>query len=174
MKLLKFFIIFLILQILSTKLYAENNVAFIDMQIIMDKSLVGQSLKKQLENLHKKNLESFKKKEDSLKKKEQDVLTKKNILSKEEFQKEISNLRNEVKNYNSERNEKINSLTKKRLESMEIILKTLSPILTEYSKNNNISIIMDKKNIIIGKTELNITKEILILLDEKIKKIKLN
>ena len=99
---------------------------------------------------------------------------KKNILSKEEFQKEISNLRNEVKNYNSERNEKINSLTKKRLESMEIILKTLSPILTDYSKNNNISIIMDKKNIIIGKTELNITKEILILLDEKIKKIKLN
>ena len=57
---------------------------------------------------------------------------------------------------------------------MEIILKTLSPILTEYSKSNNISIIMDKKNIIIGKTELNITKEILILLDEKIKKIKLN
>ena len=57
---------------------------------------------------------------------------------------------------------------------MEIILKTLSPILTDYSKNNNISIIMDKKNIIIGKTELNITKEILILLDEKIKKIKLN
>tara|TARA_B100000579_G_scaffold433893_1_gene453561 strand:- start:438 stop:611 length:174 start_codon:yes stop_codon:yes gene_type:complete len=57
---------------------------------------------------------------------------------------------------------------------MEIILKTLSPILTEYSKNNNISLIMDKKNIIIGKTELNITKEILILLDEKIKKIKLN
>ena len=57
---------------------------------------------------------------------------------------------------------------------MEIILKTLSPILTEYSKNNNISIIMDKKNIIVGKTELNITKEILILLDDKIKKIKLN
>ena len=83
-------------------------------------------------------------------------------------------MRNEVKNYNSERNEKINSLTKKRLESMEIILKTLSPILTEFSKNNNISIIIDKKNIIIGKTELNITKEILVLLDEKIKKIKLN
>jgi len=80
MKFLKFFIIFLILQSFSTKLYAENNVAFIDMQLIMDKSLAGQSLKKQLENLHKKNLESFKKKEDSLKKKEQDVLTKKNIL----------------------------------------------------------------------------------------------
>ena len=171
MKLLKFFIILFILQFFSIKLYAENNVAFIDMQIIMDKSLAGQSLKKQLENLHKKNLESFKEKENSLKKKEQDVLSKKNILSKEEFQKEISNLRNEVKSYNNERNEKINSLTKKRLESMEIILKTLSPILTEFSKKNNISLIMDKKNIIIGKTELNITKEILTLLDAKIKKL---
>ena len=57
---------------------------------------------------------------------------------------------------------------------MEKIIKSLSPILAEYSKENNISIIMDKKNIIIGKTELNITKKILDLLDNKIKKIKLN
>ena len=57
---------------------------------------------------------------------------------------------------------------------MEKIVKNLSPILTEYSKQNNISLIMDKKNIIIGKTVLNITKEILALLDNKIKKIKLN
>ena len=55
MKFLKFFIILLILQFFSLKLYAENNVAFIDMQLIMDK----------------KNLYSFKKKEESLKKKKQ-------------------------------------------------------------------------------------------------------
>ena len=57
---------------------------------------------------------------------------------------------------------------------MEKIVKTLTPILTEYSQVKNISIVMDKKNIIVGKTELNITKEILSLLDDKIKKIKLN
>ena len=109
--------------------------------------------------------------EDTLKKKEQNVLTKKNILSKEEFQEEISGLREKVKKYQNERNEKINSLTKKRLSSMEVIIKNLSPILAEYSKENNISIIMDKKNIIVGKTELDITKKILVLLDDKIKKI---
>ena len=174
MRYLKIILIVLFIQSTNTFAYSEGKIAFIDMQFIMDKSLAGQSLKKQLENLHKKNLDSFKNKEETLKKKEQEILSKKNILSKEEFHKEISNLRNEVKSYNNERNEKINSLTKKRLESMEIILKTLSPILTEFSKKNNISLIMDKKNIIIGKTELNITKEILTLLDEKIKKIKLN
>ncbi len=174
MNLRKFFFILIFIPFFTGATFAEGNVAFVDMQYIMDNSLAGQSLKKQLENVHKQNLENFKKKEDSLKKKEQEVLAKKNILSSEEFQNEISALRNEVKSYNIERNEKINSLTKKRLSSMEEIIKSLSPILAEYSKENNISIIMDKKNIIIGKTELNITKKILDLLDNKIKKIKLN
>ncbi len=144
------------------------------MQYIMDNSLAGKSIKKQLENLHKKNLSDFQKKENSLKKKEQEVVAKKNILSEEEFQKEISQLRIDVKNYNTDRNNKINSLTKKRLESYEQIVKSLSPIITDYSKENNISIVMDKKNIIVGRTELNITKKILMILDEKVKKIKLN
>ena len=174
MKLLRLFFIILIFQINFSYTSAESNVAFVDMQYLMDKSLAGQSLKKQLENLHKKNLDYFKKEEDFLKKKEQEVISKKNILSKEDFQQEISNLRDKVKNYQAERNEKINSLTKKRLSSMETIIKNLSPILAEYSKDNNISIIMDKKNIIVGKTELDITKKILVLLDDKIKKIKLN
>ena len=174
MKLLRFFFIILLFQINPNYTLAESNVAFVDMQYIMDKSLAGQSLKKQLESLHKKNLDYFKKEEESLKKKEQEVISKKNILSKEDFQEEISNLRNKVKNYQAARNEKINSLTKKRLSSMETIIKNLSPILAEYSKENNISIIMDKKNIIVGKTELDITKKILVLLDKKIKKIKLN
>ncbi len=174
MKLLRLFFIILIFQINFSYTSAESNVAFVDMQYLMDKSLAGQSLKKQLENLHKKNLDYFKKEEDFLKKKEQEVISKKNILSKEDFQEEISNLRNKVKNYQAERNEKINSLTKKRLSSMETIIKNLSPILAEYSKESNISIIMDKKNVLVGKTELDITKKILVLLDEKFKKIKLN
>ena len=174
MKFFKNFFLIFIFSIFFNFAVAENNVAFIDMQHIMDKSLAGQSLKKQLESIHKKNLDYFEKQEDSLKKKEQDILAKKNILSKDEFQKEISNLRNEVKNYNDERNERINSLTRKRLETMEKIIRKLSPLLAKYSEENNISIIMDKKNIIVGKTELNITSEILALLDDKIKKIKLN
>ena len=92
MKLAKIFFIIFIFQIITNIASADTKVAFIDMQYIMDKSLAGQSLKNQLENLHKKNLQDFKKKEDLLKKKEQDVLTKKNILSKDEFQKSISSL----------------------------------------------------------------------------------
>ena len=56
MKLLKVFFIFLFFQIVANITYAESNVAFIDMQYIMDKSLAGLSLKKQLENLIRSNV----------------------------------------------------------------------------------------------------------------------
>ncbi len=62
MKYLKIIFLILILQGFNNFVFAETKIAFIDMQFIMDKSLAGQSLKKQLENLHKKNLENFKKK----------------------------------------------------------------------------------------------------------------
>ena len=96
MKYLKIIFLILILQGFNNFVFAETKIAFIDMQFIMDKSLAGQSLKKQLENLHKKNLENFKKKEDSLKKKEQEVLAKKNILSDEDLKNKFSDMEKEL------------------------------------------------------------------------------
>ena len=68
----------------------------------------------------------------------------------------------------------MDKITTQRAESREILIKSITPILETYIKENNISIIIDKKNIIVGKTELNITEKIINVLDSKIKKIKLN
>ena len=49
----------------------------------------------------------------------------------------------------------------------------IRPILSEYSDNNSISLIIQKRNIVIGKTSLDITDDILKIVDEKIEKISL-
>ena len=89
MKYIKFFLIFLFFVSVKNYTYAENNVAFINMQYIMDKSLAGQSLKKQLEQLHKKNIGEFKKNEDSLKKKRKKFWQKKIFYQKRSFKKKF-------------------------------------------------------------------------------------
>ena len=53
------------------------------------------------------------------------------------------------------------------------LLKIINEILGEYSAKNKISLIMEKKNVVIGKSELDITKIILDLLNKKIKKVQL-
>ena len=174
MKFLREIILTIILLFIFFPVSAQNNIAYLDISLMMSKSLAGQSIQKQLEIKHKKNIENFKKKEKEFKDKEEKILAKKNVLSKEDYEKEISKLRTEVKDFRIKRKEAIDTLTEKRLESIKKLLDILSPILGEYSKEKNISVIIDKKYIIVGKTELNITNEILNLLDEKVKKIGLD
>ena len=69
-----------------------------------------------------------------------------------------------------EKNIKLNKL---KDESAKLILKNINEIISEYSTKNSISMIVEKKSIIIGKSELNITNDILELLNKKIKKIEL-
>ena len=143
------------------------------MEFLMEKSLAGKSIKKQLDDLRKKDINSFKKTENNLKEDEQKLIAQKNVLSAEDFKKKISLLRESLKKYNLERSEKINSLKNKRNSSITTLLKEINPILTEFAKTNEITLIIDKRYIILGKNELDITDQILKILDKKIKKIKL-
>ena len=50
----------------------------------------------------------------------------------------------------------------------------LNRILGKYAKDNSASLIIQKKNIVIGKTEMDITKPILEIFNKEVKDVKLN
>ena len=54
------------------------------------------------------------------------------------------------------------------------LLSEIKPILSEYSKKNNISIILQKNNVVLGKTDLDITSNIIKITNTKIKSINLD
>ena len=86
----------------------------------------------------------------------------------------MDNLKKKVINYQNERQQKIKELNILKSELTKKLLLNINPILVEYSDKNSISLIVDKKNIVLGKTELDITDKIINLLNEKVKEIKLN
>ena len=167
-----FFIIFIIFY--SSSSYSENLIVFLDMDKIMLQSKSGKSITIQLEKLHKNNITIFKQREEELKNKETSIVSQKNVLSNEEFEKKINSLRKEANEYRIKRRDLINSLTKKRVDAQNKLIKVINPILADYSKKNSISMIIQKKNIIIGKSELEITNDILKILDKSLKTIDLN
>ena len=113
-------------------------------------------------------------------KKEKDIFDKektdctKNVLSKDEFESKIKDLRNEISNYQKERNKASNNIAKLRIKASTKLISNLTPILEEYSKKNSIRIIIQKKQIVMGTKEDDITKDILELVNQKIKNIKLD
>tara|TARA_Y100001958_G_C21138243_1_gene477634 strand:+ start:352 stop:873 length:522 start_codon:yes stop_codon:yes gene_type:complete len=168
-----FFINFFFL--IFTLCYAEEQkIVYLNIEKIMQNSIAGKSIKKQLENLYNKDLEKFKKNDEILKNKEKKLITQKNILSQEDFQKELTNLRTEIINFQKEQMRARENINKLRIQATSKLISKLSPILQEYAKKNSISLILQKKNIIMGKKEIEITEEILSITNNEIKDIKIN
>ncbi len=172
---LKKFLIIKLFLIFFTLSYAEEQkIVYLNVDKIMQQSIAGKSIKKQLENLYNKNLEKFKKNDEILKNKEKKLIAQKNILSQEDFQNELSSLRKEIINFQKEQVKARDDINKLRIGATNKLISQLSPILQEYAKKNSVSLILQKKNIVMGKKEIEITDEILEMTNKEIQNIKVN
>ena len=170
----KFLIINLFLIFFTLSYAEEQKIVYLNVDKIMQQSIAGKSIKKQLENLYIKNLEKFKKNDEILRNKEKKLIAQKNILSQEDFQKELSSLRKEIINFQKEQVKAREDINKLRIGATNKLISQLSPILQEYAKKNSVSLILQKKNIVMGKKEIEITDEILEITNKEIKNIKIN
>lgn len=144
------------------------------MDKIMQISKAGKEAISKINDQKKKDVSKFQKIEKDLKSKEEELITKKNVISSEEFNKRLDSLSKEINNYRTLRQEAIDLSTKSRLNASADFSEKIKPILAEYANENNIDMIIQKKNIIMGKTDLDITDEILKIVDKKINKLKIN
>ena len=143
------------------------------MNFIMNNSLAGKSIVNQLEIKKKSNSDSFKKEETDLKNEETKLLSQKNILDKDEFKEKVILFKEKVSKYNKKRNKILDNLTNHKNNSQQALTKKLTPILANYAKDNSISFILSKQDIIIGKTELDLTNVIIEILNKEIKTVKI-
>ena len=88
--------------------------------------------------------------------------------------KKIDLLKKNVSEYKKNRQEKINIVTKKRVEATSKFFDKVTPILSEYSEKNGISIILRKEDIVLARTNLDITSKIIDIVNSKVKEIDLN
>ena len=153
---------------------ADLKIVYVDIDKFMNESIVGKQVNKNLSDLNNKNIKRFKEKEKKLTDNEKDIIKQKNLLSKDEFEKKVKTLKQDVINYKNEISISRKDLDKKRIEATKKILDELNTIFSEYSSKNSISLIIQKKNIIIGKSELDVTSQILEIVNSKIKSVKLN
>ena len=152
---------------------SDQKIAFINMDKVMSKSKSGISILKQLTDLKNKNTKFLKKEEKKFKEKETKLISQKNILSEADFKKKIVELRSEIKSYNQNRNKIINEFNELKIDNTNNFLKLINPILIKFSNEKGISIILQKKNLVVAKNELDITEEIINIINTEIKEFKI-
>ena len=152
---------------------ANTTIAFIDMDKIISTSKPGSSIISQLKDINLKNSKIFETNSKKLKEQEIKLISQKNILSELDFKTNINKLKIEIKNYNVNRTKINNDFNKLRISNTNELLKLINPILINYSNDKSISLILNKKNLVIGKTELDITDEIIKIINKEIKQFKI-
>ena len=158
---------------LTNIILAETNINYIDMDKVISTSKPGSSIRLQLTELNDKNLKYIKNEEKKLKDKEKKIITQKNLLSEGEFQSKIDELKLEIISYNKNKNKIIKNFNQLKIDNTNKLLQLITPILTKYADKKSISMILLKKNLIIGKTELDITEEIIIIVNKEIDEFKI-
>jgi len=168
------FLIIILFFFSSNHLLANEKIMFVDVNYIFSNSVAGKDITNKVKmdfDKSQKNLEILKNK---LINDEKKLINQKNILSKEEFEKNLFDLKNEMDEFNNQRiklNSEIDVYRNKLQSSFSL---ELSNVIQKYANENNIDLIIDKKTILVGKNVLDATKDVLELFDQNIKEIKIN
>lgn len=170
-KYLKIFAFIFIILITNNLKSEETKIVYVDVQLILEKSNVGKKEFDNLNDLIKKKNSNFVEIEKQLKSEENQILKQKNILSENELNAKISDFQNKINDYNLKKQEFTKEVNDQRLNITNNLLESLNLILSDYASKNEISIILQKKNIIIGKSTLDVTKDVLKIFNENIKTI---
>ena len=165
-------LVFIFLFFFIQKSVAEDlKIVFVDMDKIISSSNAGKKVQSSMDKFAKKENDKFDSIESNLKKKEQEILKQKNIISKEELDKKVKSFQTELSKLRKEKIEFNRSIIKRNQEATNKMVNEINKILTQYASDNSVSLIIQKKNIIIGKTELDITPQILKEFNSKVKSI---
>ncbi|QIZ20447.1 OmpH family outer membrane protein [Candidatus Pelagibacter giovannonii] len=169
-----FFTSFLVLLLFFINpVISEQKIAIINMDKVISTSNLGISILKQLNDVKNKNSNFLKKEEKKFQEKEVKLISQKNILSETDFKNKVDKLKNEIINYNKIRNKMVSDFNKLKLDNTNNLLKLINPILIDYLNEKKISIILQKKDLVAAKTELDITDEIIKIINTEIKEFKI-
>ena len=158
---MKYFVKFIVVTFFflqCTYALAEQKIVYLDMTFVLNKSKAGEGAQIFLKKTFEENQKKFIIQENELKNEESNLLGKKNVLTKEEYKKNSEDLRKKVLDYQKERRAFLDKIAKQRSEARQILVQKIDPILKTYSQENNVTLVIDKKFILSGNTDLDITE----------------
>ena len=91
---------------------------------------------------------------------------KKNIISPEELEKEVIQLREKIKKFNIQKNEMVNNFNINKNLELKNLFDKINPIIQNYMNDNSIEILLDSKYVFMGKVNSDLSKNLIEEIDK--------
>jgi Skp family chaperone for outer membrane proteins len=148
---------------------SSEKIIFINFEYIINNSDRGKLIFNDLNNIKEENIKKLKIEEKKLIDEENDIKLKKDIISKDELNKNLLSLNEKIKKFKNKKKLMEEELNKIKNEKMNDFMSKINILLEQYMKDQSVDIMFNSKNILIGKKTINKTEDILKLINEKIK-----
>ena len=155
--------------LINTNVSANDEVAFVNVDLLFEKTLLGRSISSNLYNINSNNDKLLKSQKDELVKEENELLKIKNVISEKEFNNKLSVLKNKVDKYNQEKDRLYKDFIETKNSELRIFFDKINPLLQAYLDEKKIYILFEKKNIFIGRSSRDITNELIKIIDKQFK-----
>jgi outer membrane protein len=147
---------------------------FIDFTKVLNSSKSGAQAQKKLQEKFKSESSKFDKLTKDIRKEESEIINQKKVLSPEEYQKKVKALRKKVADLQKSKQNSFNSISKSRNDAKKELLRAVNPILKKYMEDNKIRLILDKETVVLGDSTLEITDQIIAILNKELPSVKIN
>ena len=168
---MKIFKLLILISIIFTNNLKADSPYFIDFKYVLNESTAGKKAQADLKSQLEKGIANLNKDEKKLQEEEKKLIQQKKIINSDEYKKKVDELRSKVSKLQRDRQALLNNIANQRAKARAELLKNLNPILEKYMKEKNIKMIVDKKNLIIATKELDLTTDVINLLNGKIKSL---
>ena len=155
---IKFFIIFFSLTSLS---HSSEKIVYLDVDFILANSEKGKLILSNLEKKNKENIKILQSKEKILKDEETQIIKQKNIISEVSYKEKVNKLKSKIDTFKMDKDKLVKNFNQLRQQEINKFIKLVDQILGEYVEKNAIDLVLNKKDILMGKNKYNITNEIL-------------
>ena len=88
------------------------------------------------------------------------------------FRNKVNELKSEINNYNLNRNKMLTDFNKLKIDNTNNLLKLINPILVKFLNDKEIAIILKKKDLVVAKIQLDITDEVIKIINTEVKEFK--
>ena len=153
--------------------HAETKIAVVDIDRVLVVSKAAKSIKKQVDEKREAFLKQVKEQEDKLRAEQKKIEEQRADMSKEE-------LMNKAQEFEKRRIEARNTLQKKKAgldksysKAMNRLTETITEVCQQLADEKEIDLIITRQNIIIGSNSLDITPEVMELMDKKLPSLSL-
>ncbi len=168
-KFFKFFLITIFFFNINTYLQANEKIAFININYIINNSNIGKSTLKKLESINQKNIKTLQSQQKKIKDENDEIQKIKNVISKEELKKKVAIHKNNIKKFNTSKSDLSTSLMELKKKEMLKIVEKIAPLVQSYMEEKSIDVILKDEALYISKSNYNITKDILEIVNKKVK-----